>query len=146
MYGSPEQVHLLTRGERTTLFQAPETSRYVPMDGGGRAGPARSETSPSVSAGPYSTITGGRSATLHPGNNSCCQQCYCSRARRRRPCIWSAEVCIFRQRGTLQIQGTVPGSLETFICNSDCLKKVAPLFRRVQDHCDYGFPFSGYSS
>jgi hypothetical protein len=25
LYGSPEQVHLPTRGERTTLFQAPET-------------------------------------------------------------------------------------------------------------------------
>jgi hypothetical protein len=37
------------------------------MDGRGRAGPARSETSPSVSTGPYSTIAGGRSATLHRG-------------------------------------------------------------------------------
>jgi hypothetical protein len=54
------------------------------MDGGGRAGPARSETSPSVSSDPYSTIVGGGSTTLHRGNNSCCQQCYCSRARRGR--------------------------------------------------------------
>jgi hypothetical protein len=43
--------------------------RQVPMDGGGREGPARSETSPSVSTGPYSTTAGGRSTTLHHGNN-----------------------------------------------------------------------------
>jgi hypothetical protein len=82
--------------------------RYVPMDGGGRAGSARSETSPSVSSDPYSTIAGGRSTTLYRGNNSCCQQCYCSRVRRGRPCIWSAEACLLCQRGTLRIQGTIP--------------------------------------
>jgi hypothetical protein len=39
----------------TTLLQAPETPRQVPVDGGGRAGPARSETSPSVPPGRYSS-------------------------------------------------------------------------------------------
>jgi hypothetical protein len=37
MYSSPEQVHLPTRGERTTLLQTPEMPRQVPVDGGGRA-------------------------------------------------------------------------------------------------------------
>jgi hypothetical protein len=64
MYSSPEQVHLPTRGERTTLLQAHETPRQLPVDGGGRAGPARSETSPSVSPGPYSS-TAGRKSTTH---------------------------------------------------------------------------------
>jgi hypothetical protein len=72
-------------------------------------------------------LPGGRLTTLHCGNNSCCQQCYCRRARRGRPCIWSAEACIFHQRSTLRIQGTIPGSSETFICNSDYIKNVAPL-------------------
>jgi hypothetical protein len=40
----------------------------------------------------------------------------------------------------------IPGSSETFICNTDYFEKVAPLLRRVQDHCDYGFPVGGYSS
>jgi hypothetical protein len=46
MYGSPEQVHLPTWGERTTLLQTPEVPRQVPMDRRGRAGPAGSETTP----------------------------------------------------------------------------------------------------
>jgi hypothetical protein len=48
MYGSPEQVHLPTRGERTTFLQALETLKQVLVDGGGRTGLARSKTSPSV--------------------------------------------------------------------------------------------------
>jgi hypothetical protein len=52
-------------------------------------------------------------------------------SRRGRPCIWSAEACIFCQRSTFRIQGTISGSSETFICNSNCIKKAAPLFRRV---------------
>jgi hypothetical protein len=47
MYGSPEQVHLPTRGERTTLLQTPEAPRQVPMDGRGQAGPAGFETTQS---------------------------------------------------------------------------------------------------
>jgi hypothetical protein len=35
--------------------------RLVPVDGGGRASFARSETAPSVSSGPFSTIAGRRS-------------------------------------------------------------------------------------
>jgi hypothetical protein len=84
---------LLARGERTALLQDPKAPRQVPVDRGGRASPTR----PSVSSSPYSTIAGRRSTTLHCGNNSCYQQCYCSRARQGRPCIWSAEACIFRQ-------------------------------------------------
>jgi hypothetical protein len=80
------------------------------------------------------------------GNNSCCQLCYCCRARRGRPCIWSAEACLLHQRGTLRIQGMIPHRSKAFICNSNRIKKAAPLFRRVQDHCDYGFPAGGYSS
>jgi hypothetical protein len=116
------------------------------VDGGGRAGPARSETSPSVSSGPYSTTAGKRSTTLHCSDNSCCQQCHCSRALRGRPCVWSAEARVLRQRGTLRIQGTVPGSSKTFVCYTDYIEKVAPLLRRVQDHCDYGFSVGRYSS
>jgi hypothetical protein len=78
------------------------------MDGGGRASFTRPEASPSVPSGPYTTFAGRRSTTLHCGNNSCRQQCYCSRVRRGRPCIWSAEACIFHQRGTLRIQGRYP--------------------------------------
>jgi hypothetical protein len=33
--GSPEQVHLPTWGERTTLLQTPKMPRQVPMDKGG---------------------------------------------------------------------------------------------------------------
>jgi hypothetical protein len=146
MYGSPEQVHLLTWGERTTLLQTPETPRQVPVDEGGRAGPERSKTTPSVTSGPYSTTAGRRSTTLHCVDNSCCQQCHCSRAQQGGPCVWSAEARVLRQRGTLRIQGTIPGSSETFICNSDYIEKVAPLLRRVQDHCDYGFSVGRYSS
>jgi ribonuclease HI len=98
------------------------------MDGGGRAGSARSEASPLVSSDPYSTIAGGRSTSLHCGNNSCGQQCYCSQARRGRPCIWSAEACLLRQQGTLRIQGTVPGRSEAFIRNSNRIEKAAPFF------------------
>jgi hypothetical protein len=58
LYGSPEQVHLLARGERTTLLQAPEVPRQVPVDRGGRASLTRPEASPSVSSSPYSTIAG----------------------------------------------------------------------------------------
>jgi hypothetical protein len=72
MYGSPEQVHLPARGERTALLQAPKAPRQVPVDRGGRASLARPEASPSVSSSPYSTIAGRRSTTLHYGNNSCC--------------------------------------------------------------------------
>jgi hypothetical protein len=39
----------------------------------------------------------GRSITLHCGNNSRCQQCYCSQVRQGRPCIWSAKACLLRQ-------------------------------------------------
>jgi hypothetical protein len=39
----------------------------------------------------------------------------------------------------------IPGSSETFICNFDYIKKVAPLLRRIQDHRDYGFSVGGYS-
>jgi hypothetical protein len=42
-------------------------------------------------------------------------------------------------------KGTIPGSSETLICNSDYIEKVAPLLRRVQDYCDYGFSVGGYS-
>jgi hypothetical protein len=146
MYGSPEQVHLPTRGERTTLLQAPEAPRQVPMDGGGQMGSARPEITPSVTSGPYNTTAWRRSTTLRCGDNSCCQQCHCSRAQQGGPCVWSAEARVLRQRGTLRIQGTIPGSSETFICNSDYIEKVAPLLRRVQDHCDYGFSVGGYSS
>jgi hypothetical protein len=113
---------------------------------GGRTGSARPETTPSVTSGPYSTTVGRRSTTLHCGDNSCCQQCHCSRAQRGGPCIRSAEARVLCQRGTLRIQGMIPGSSETFICNSDYIEKVAPLLRRVQDHCDYVFPVGGYSS
>jgi hypothetical protein len=106
---------------------------------------AKPEASPSVSVDPYSTIAGRRSTTLHCGNNSYCQQCYYSRAQRGRLCIWSADACVLCQQGTLRIQDTIAGSSENFIRNSDYIKKVAPLLRRVQDHCDYGFSVGGYS-
>jgi hypothetical protein len=55
--------------------------------------------------------------------------------REKGQAIWSAEACIFRQRVTLRIQGTIPGSSETFICNFDYIKKIASLLRQIQDHC-----------
>jgi hypothetical protein len=73
------------------------------MDRGGRASLIRPEASPSVPSGPYSTIAGRGTTTLHCGNNSCCQQCYYGRARRRRPCVWSVEACLLHQWGTLRI-------------------------------------------
>jgi hypothetical protein len=102
MYGSPEQVHLLSRGERTTLLQTPEMPRQVPVVGGGRAGPAGSKTTPTVTSGPYSITIGRRSTTLYCGDNLCRQQCHCSRVQRGGPCVWSAEARVLQQRGTLR--------------------------------------------
>jgi hypothetical protein len=49
------------------------------------------------------------------------------------------------QRPVYFVSEVLSNSSETFIRNSNYIKKVAPLLRRVQDHCDYGFSVGGYS-
>jgi hypothetical protein len=82
---------------RITLLQTPEMPRQVLVDRGGRVGPVGSETTPTVTSGPYSTTAGRRSTTLYCGDNSCRQQCHCSRAQQGGPCVWSADARVLGQ-------------------------------------------------
>jgi hypothetical protein len=50
------------------------------------------------------------------------------------------------QRPVYFVSEVLSNSSETFIRNSNYIKKVAPLLRRVQDHCDYGFSVGGYAT
>jgi hypothetical protein len=61
------------------------------------------QSTPTVTSSPYSTTARRRFTTLYCGDNSCRQQCHCSRAQRGGPCVWSAEVRVLCQRGTLRI-------------------------------------------